>query len=165
MFSATKQSLHNRRLLRPKGSQRHGLLPTSHLDLVPQLTQNIGDLFALFALNFDHPILDRPAAAAGLLEFFRQRGQIPFRKHQPFDQRHALPAASLGFAMQIDRLLLRRQGVDDGGFLILFTQVAIFRRPDGFGVGIVTWLFFLHRKDNSTNHTIDIVHHIIIPKT
>ena len=42
--------------------------PTSHLDLVSQLPQSIGNFFAVFALNFDHPILDRATAAAGLLE-------------------------------------------------------------------------------------------------
>lgn len=56
----------------------HPLLPASHLDLVPQLAQNVGDLLALFTLDFDHAILDRPTAATGLLELLRQRGQIPF---------------------------------------------------------------------------------------
>jgi len=51
--------------------------PASHFDLVAQFLQSVGDLLAVFALDFDHAVFDRAAAAAGLLELFRQRGQIP----------------------------------------------------------------------------------------
>ena len=40
-----------------------------HLYLVSGLSQNIRDLFALLALNLDHPVFHRPARAAFLFKF------------------------------------------------------------------------------------------------
>src|SRR5688500_19620596 len=67
-----------------------------YLYLISQLPQNISNLLALFTLNLDHAVFDRPACAAFLFQLFRQRFQVTGGMHQVFHQCHCLPAASTG---------------------------------------------------------------------
>jgi hypothetical protein len=46
-------------------------LSSSDFHLISQLFQRLCHLLAMLALNFDHAIFHRPAAATGLLEFLR----------------------------------------------------------------------------------------------
>lgn len=74
----------------------------------------------MLALDFDGAVLDRPAAAAFLFEFFGEGFQVIFGENEILDEGHHLPAASALVTVQVGGLTLRRErvaGKDDGGFL------------------------------------------------
>lgn len=55
--------------------------PSRDLDPVPHFAQHLGNFFAVVSLDLDHPTLDRPPAAAGLLELLRQGVQATLRQY------------------------------------------------------------------------------------
>lgn len=67
-------------------------LSACDLGFVAELLQNLCHTLAMFALNFDHPIFNRPACAAFLLEFLGKRFQIFFGEDQVFHDGDDLPS-------------------------------------------------------------------------
>src|SRR5687767_14417510 len=78
-------------------------LPAGALGLVPELLQLGGDPVAVVALDFDPPVLDRPAGAALLLEEGGQLAQTLLAERQLPHDRHALPAAAGRLAADLHR--------------------------------------------------------------
>src|SRR5215207_4327252 len=105
-------------------------LPSCYLYFVAQLLQHICDLLALFALDFDHTIFNSPTCATFLFKSLRHCFQAVWGKHQIFNESHSFAAASTGFAVQVNSLLLRWKRLRMNRHLFLLAHVTLTRRPD-----------------------------------
>lgn len=67
-------------------------LSACDLGLITELLQNFCHALTVLALNFDHPIFNRSACAAFLLEFLGESLQVFFGEDKVFHDGYNLPS-------------------------------------------------------------------------